>query len=401
MTTRLFFTTLFLSFGLLFTGCESQETEPSDATETNDTQTDSQQESWSVSSQYVDLQITEVADDFRNPWSVAFLPDGRMLVTERAGQLTMLEDGEKREITGLPEVHVQGQGGLLDVSLHPDFESNGWVYLTFSKPNDEEQTATALIRAQIEDYSLVNLEELFVQDRYSEPGRHYGSRLAWTLDGKLLMSVGERGADPPRAQDLGDHAGSLLRLNDDGSIPDDNPFVDDDNAHNEIYSYGHRNIQGLVVHPETGEIWATEHGPRGSDELNRIEAGNNYGWPIVTLGLDYGTQEQFPHSEARTMEGMVDPIYEFLPTHAPSGLAVVTNDHFTSYWEENFLAGGLVSQRIRRLVLNEEKDVVLHDEELLLHEIGRIRDVRIGPDNNLYVLNDHPQGSLWRVEPAE
>ncbi len=356
-------------------------------------------ESWASSSEYTDLRVTKMAGGFRNPWSLAFLPDGRKLITERPGKLNILDDGDISEVSGLPEIHADGQGGLLEVAIHPDYESNGWIYLTYSKPDGQGQTATALARAKLDGNNLVELEDIFVQNIFSGPGRHYGSKLAWTHDGKLLMSIGDRGSDPPRAQDLGDHAGSLLRLNDDGSVPDDNPFVDDDDALDEIFTYGNRNIQGLIVHPETGEIWATEHGPRGGDELNLMEAGNNYGWPIVTLGLDYRTQEEWPHAEARSgMEGMVDPVYEFLPTHAPSGLAHISGEHFTSRWHDNLLAGGLRSQRIRRLVVHDYE--VLHDEELLLHEVGRIRDVRVGPDQNLYILNDHPDGALWRVEPG-
>lgn len=394
MMTRQLITSLFLGVFLFLTACETREepvTEP-DIVET-------ERESWVVSSQYTDMRITKVAGGLEHPWSLAFLPDGRKLVTERPGRLNVLENGMVTEISGLPEVYARGQGGLMEVSLHPDYESNGWIYITYSKPNDNDETATTLIRGRLDGTQLTDVEELFSQDRYSGPGRHYGSKLAWTLDGKLLMSIGDRGANPPRAQDLGDHAGTLLRLNDDGTAPEDNPFVGNANAHDEIFSYGHRNIQGLIVHPETGEIWATEHGPRGGDELNHVEAGLNYGWPTVTLGLDYRTQEEFRHSEARHgVEGMEDPVYEFLPTHAPSGLALVLGDHFSSQWDNNLLAGGLASQRIRRLVIDDYE--VIHDEELLLREVGRIRDVRIGPDQNIYVLSDHPDGAVWRVEPA-
>ncbi len=362
----------------------------------------SERDSFTSNSQYTDLRVTKVAGDLEHPWSVAFLPDGRMLVTERPGRLNIIDNGQVRRVDGLPEIHARGQGGLMEVVLHPEYESNGWIYLTWSKPDSEGQTATALGRARLDSHSLVDFEELFVQDRYSRPGRHYGSKLAWALDGKLLMSIGDRGTDPPRAQDLMDHAGTLLRLNDDGTIPQDNPFVGDNNALDEIYSYGHRNIQGLVVHPETGDIWVTEHGPRGGDELNFVEAGENYGWPVATLGLDYRTQEEFPHSEGRRMEGMVDPVYELLPTHAPSGLAIVTPGHFTSRWDYNLLAGGLRAERIRRLVVDNPDGFyeVIHDEELLLKELGRIRDVRIGPDNNIYILTDHRDGALWKVAPA-
>lgn len=361
----------------------------------------SSEEEWNskeINTQYERTRLVRVANGLENPWAVAFLPDNRYLVTERPGRLNIIENGEKQEISGLPEIQARSQGGLMDVVLHPDFENNGWVYLTYSKPNSDGNSATALIRGQLEGNSLVDVEEIFVQDRYSSPGRHYGSRLAWTNDGKLLMSIGDRGADPPRAQDLGDHAGTLLRLNDDGSVPDDNPFVNNDNALDEIYSYGHRNIQGLVVNPSNGKIWATEHGPRGGDELNLIESGSNYGWPVVTRGRDYRTEDEFPGSESRSRENMVDPVYEFLPTHAPSGLALVTSGRFPA-WEGNLLAGGLRSERIRRVVTGDQE--VLHDEELLLGVIGRIRDVREGPDGNIYVLNDQSDGSLYRLESAD
>ena len=363
---------------------------------------DNDRDSWTSNSQYTDLRVTKVTGGLEHPWAVAFLPDGRMLVTERPGRLNIIQNGEIQRVDGLPEIHARGQGGLMEVVLHPEYEANGWIYLTWSKPDGEGQTATALGRARLDGHSLVDYEELFVQDRFSSPGRHYGSKLAWTPDGKLLMSIGDRGTDPPRAQDLMDHAGTLLRLNDDGTVPQDNPFVGDDNALDEIFSYGHRNIQGLVVHPETGQIWATEHGPRGGDELNLLEAGKNYGWPVVTLGLNYRDQQEFPHSEARRKEGMVDPVYELLPTHAPSGLAIVNPGHFTARWDHNLLAGGLRAERIRRLVVDNPEGFyeVIHDEELLLKEIGRIRDVRIGPDNNIYIVNDARDGALWKVAPA-
>ncbi len=370
--------------------------------EQNYEQNSEESESWVSGSQYSDFRVTRIAGDLEHPWSVAFLPDGRILVTERPGRLNIIENGTVNQVDGLPEIYARGQGGLMEVSLHPDFETNGWIYLTYSKPDNEGQTATALGRAQLDGYSLVQFEEIFVQDRFSRPGRHYGSKLEWTNDGKLLMSIGDRGTDPPRAQDLMDHAGTLLRLNDDGTAPSDNPFVGDENAHDEIFSYGHRNIQGLIVHPGTDQIWVTEHGPRGGDELNLVEAGKNYGWPVVTLGLNYRDQEEFPHSEARRKEGMIDPVYELLPTHAPSGLALVRGDHFTSRWDNNLLAGGLRAERIRRLVIDNPEGFyeVIHDEELLLKEIGRIRDVRIGPDNNIYIVNDAPDGALWKVTPA-
>ncbi|PSB20509.1 hypothetical protein C7B61_06565 [filamentous cyanobacterium CCP1] len=347
--------------------------------------------------EYETIRVVEVAGGLEHPWSFAFLPDGQILVTERSGRLNLLTNGEVTEITGIPELQSQGQGGLLEVSVHPNYEETGWIYLTYSKPNGNGETATALARGRLEGTTLVDVEDIFVQNRYSQPGRHYGSRLAWTTDGKLLMTIGDRGSEPPRAQDLTDHAGSLLRLNDDGSVPEDNPFVNNDEALDEIYAYGLRNIQGMIVDPATNEIWVTDHGPRGGDELNRIEPGNNYGWPLVTLGLDYGTEDPFPDAVARRMEGLTEPFYEFLPTHAPSGLALITADRFPA-WQGNLLVGGLRSERIRRVVFDDSE--VLHEEELLLGKIGRIRDVREAPDGTIYVLTDESNGGLYRIEPG-
>lgn len=346
--------------------------------------------------EYEEIRLVEVVSGLEHPWSMAFLPDGRILVTERSGRLNMITNGELTQISGVPEVSAESQGGLLDVVIHLAYSEKGWIYLTYSKSNDNGETATALARGRLEGNTLVDVEDLFVQNLYSQPGRHYGSRLAWTNDGKLLMSIGDRGVEPSRAQALNDHAGTLLRLNDDGSVPDDNPFVNDPEALDEIYAYGLRNIQGMVVDRATGEIWVTDHGPRGGDELNRIEAGNNYGWPIVTRGLDYDTENPISEAQARRMEGMTEPFYEFLPTHAPSGLALVSADRFPA-WQGNLLAGGLNSERIRRVVFDENE--VLHEEELLLGKVGRIRDVREGPDGNIYVLNDESNASLYRIEP--
>jgi len=345
--------------------------------------------------EYETFELVQLASGLVHPWGIAFLPDGRILITERPGRLQLWENGELTEIAGIPEVNAQGQGGLLDVAVHPDVEDNGWIYLTYAKPDGNGQTATALGRARLEGSGLEDWEDIFVQNRYSQPGRHYGSRLAWAQDGTLLMTIGDRGSEPPRSQDLNDHAGKVLRLNDDGSIPSDNPFVDDPDALDEIYAYGVRNTQGMVVDPGSGDIWTTDHGPRGGDEINRIEAGLNYGWPLVTRGLDYGSEGPFPDAINRRMEGVVEPFYEFLPTHAPSGLAWVSGDTFPA-WEGNLLAGGLRSERIRRVVFDEQE--VLHEEELLLQEVGRIRDVRQGADGYIYVLTDESDGTLYRLE---
>ncbi|CAM0555186.1 Aldose sugar dehydrogenase YliI [Vreelandella titanicae] len=354
----------------------------------------------SLETDHLTLSIERIADGFEHPWAVAFLPDGRYLVSERSGQLKLVdpESGEANTLEGMPEVSTQGQGGLLDVTLHPDFEgenSNGdndWIYFTWSKP-DGNNSRSALSRVKWQNDRLGEVEHLFEQDRASGPGRHYGSRLAWLPDGTLLMSIGDRGSEPPRAQARDDHAGSTLRLTDTGGVPDDNPFVGDDTTLDEIYSMGNRNIQGMVV-LSNGEAWASEHGPRTGDELNHIEAGNNYGWPKVSQGNDYATNEPIGED---SLPGMVDPVYVFEGRFAPAGLAEVTSDAF-SEWQGNLLAGGLGSEKLLRLRLEEGR--VTEEELILQGEVGRIRDVRQGPDDAIYLLTDAPQGGLYRLAPT-
>jgi aldose sugar dehydrogenase len=349
-----------------------------------------------ISSEYQPFRLVRVADGLRNPWAVGFLSDGRMLVTERPGALRLVHEAGTSNVTGLPDdLHVQNQGGLLDVVAHPDHASNGWIYFTYSR-GDANGTTTALFRARLEGERLVEHEHLFEANRRSAPGRHYGSRILFLGDGTLLMTIGDRGAEP-RAQDPLDHAGSIVRLNENGTPARDNPFATDAAYAPEIYSYGHRNVQGIVRHPVTGEIWVTEHGPRGSDELNLIVPGRNYGWPTVSLGRDYRTQEQW--GEGRRDPRFTRPVFEFLPTLAPSGLAVVQGGGWHSTWQGNLLAGGLRAQRILRLVVENQE--VVHAEELLLHQVGRIRDVRQGPDGHIYVLTDQEEAGLYRMEPLQ
>ena len=361
-----------------------------------------QAEAWQdleLRTEYQDIKVTKVAGDLERPWALAFLPDNRMLVTERPGRLNIVENGNVTVVNGTPEVRAVNQGGMMEVSVHPNYSENGWIYLTYSQAGPDDETALTVVRGQLDGADFVQMEEIFQQNRFSSPGRHYGSKIAWDNEGYMYVSIGDRGANPPRAQDNSDHAGTLLRLNDNGTVPDDNPFVGDDDVANEIFSYGHRNIQGLVINQENNEIWATEHGPRGGDELNYIEPGKNYGWPTVSLGRDYRDDREFHnHTEARQMESMVDPVYEFLPTLAPSGLALVTTDKFPQ-WEGNLLAGGLRPERIRRLVI--EDYTVIHDEELLTFELGRIRDVREGPDGFIYVVTDETPGAIYRIEPND
>ena len=349
--------------------------------------------------EYQTIGFEEVVSGLEHPWSLAFLPDGSMLVTERRGRLNhVTTDGQLKRIPNTPDVSAINQGGLLEVLPHPNFEDNRIIYLTYSKqdPAGSNNTATALARGFLVDDELIAVEDLFVQDRYSQPGRHYGSKLAWMNDGTLLMSIGDRGSEPPRAQDLGDHAGSVLRLDELGQAPSDNPFVDVPGAQPEIYSYGNRNIQGLMVDPDSGAIWATEHGPRGGDELNLIEPGKNYGWPVVSLGRDYRSEAQFAGGQ-RSHPDMVNPKIDWTPGLAPSGLVQLKGDAF-GQWQGNFLAGGLRTQQLRRIVF--ENGEIVHQEEILREALGRIRDVRVGPDGHVYVLTDAPEGSIYRIFPV-
>jgi glucose/arabinose dehydrogenase len=344
------------------------------------------------------LRLTRIAGGLEHPWSVAFLPDGRYLVTERAGRLNLVTaDGAVNRIRGVPRVLARNQGGLMEVSVHPDFSDNGWVYLTYSRGNwRRNKDWLALARGRLDGNRLVGVKEIFRQDLPHWPGRHYGARIAWLPDGTFLLSVGDRGGRSDLAQDPAHHFGSLVHLDENGDPAQDKPRFSDPGARPEIFSIGHRNIQGLVVDAANNRIWATEHGPLGGDELNLIGPGLNYGWPVVSLGGDYDTGE--PIGEARSMAGMEDPAYEFPPTLAPSGLALVDSDRFPQ-WRGNLLAGGLRGMEIARLVIEDGR--VVHDERLLSGEIGRVRDVHQGPDGYIYVLNDQPDGGLYRLEPMD
>lgn len=347
-----------------------------------------------IESEEHDFRLVRVVDGLEHPWAVTWLPDGRMLVTERPGSLQLIEGERRTSLSGLPDINVDGQGGLLDVQPHPDYASNGWIYFTYSSPCADGNTATALDRAKIEGDALVDRENLYTQEPCVSPGRHYGSRIVFPGDGTVLFSIGDRGQQN-RAQDLSDPAGSVIRVNEDGSIPADNPFADQQDARPEIYSYGNRNIQGMTIQPGTGTIWAHEHGPQGGDELNIIEGGTNYGWPDVTYGVQYGSGERIGDEEG---EGVEQPVIHWTPSIAPSGLAFYEGDAFPN-WQGNLFVGALAFQQIRRLVLDGNE--VTHQEVLLRNEIGRIRDVRQGPDDYIYLVTDMPDGGVYRIEPVD
>lgn len=364
--------------------------------------------------EYERVGLTRRIAGLDHPWAVAFPGENQYLITERDGRLLFFdENGERHEVTGLPEdLFATNQGGLLDIVLHPNHAENGWIYMTYSR-GDRQATATTLIRARLDGTALVDMEQLFTQDRKSEPGRHYGSRILFTDENTLLITIGDRGAEPPRAQDTLDHAGTVLRLRDDGSVPDDNPFVGNNQYHPEIFSYGHRNIQGIAMHPVSGDVWVTDHGARGGDRLDRIHAGGNYGWPTATPSLEY--RDESPVAETRVAFGAIPPVFEFLPTLAPSGLAFVNADTFSN-WEGNLLAGGLASRQVQRLLTDHgprykfsagphditvEGPYLAHAEHVILRDIGRIRDVRTAPNGFIYLLTDETDGGLYRLHPAQ
>ena len=346
-----------------------------------------------VDSDQAEFAVVELVGGISRPWALAFLPNGDFLVTIRAGRLLRISGDTIQEVSGLPEIATTGQGGLLDVVLDPDFASNSRIYFSHAV-SGSGGTGTAITRARLSGTRLSNVEEIFRMDRLTFSGRHFGSRLAFMDDGTLLFTIGDRG-ERDRSQDLGDHAGSTLRINPDGSIPADNPYVDDPNALDAIYSYGHRNAQGMAIDPETGRIWQHEHGPQGGDELNLVQPAENYGWPEVTFGREYGTG--FPIGEDTAPE-VPDPLTYWTPSIAPSGLALYRGDQFPE-WDGDLFVGALAGRHLRRIELDGTR--VVGEEVLLEGTLGRIRDARTGPDGFLYLLTDEDNGGLYRLEPAQ
>ncbi|MEN8169900.1 MAG: PQQ-dependent sugar dehydrogenase [Pseudomonadota bacterium] len=342
-----------------------------------------------------DFRVTTIAEGLEHPWAMAFLPNNRILISERPGNLRLIENGKLRPqtITGLPPVSAQGQGGLLDIALHPEYKKNGWIYLSFSAAG-KGGLGTEVIRGRLKGMRLIDVERIFRVERKSRGGRHFGSRLLFDQEGYLYITLGERG-ERPRAQELNDHAGSVVRLHDDGRIPQDNPFVGIKGAKSEIYSYGHRNPQGMTLHPRTGEVWTHEHGPQGGDEINIIQAGNNYGWPVITYGVNYGWGTKI--GEGTHKAGMEQPLYYWDPSIAPSGMALYSGDKIPQ-WRGNLFVGALKFQLLVRLELDGNR--IVKEHRLLKGELGRIRDVRNGPDGYLYLLTDEDNGKLVRIEPA-
>jgi glucose/arabinose dehydrogenase len=341
------------------------------------------------------FRVVEIVRGLEQPWGLAFLPDGRMLVTEKAGSLRIVRDGklDPEPVTGLPQVTVHGQGGLMDVALHPKFKDNGVVYLSYAA-RGADGVGTEVARGRLAGHRLEDVKVLFRQTPKGSTGRHFGSRLVFDREGYLYVTLGDRG-EMERAQRPDDHAGSVIRIHDDGGVPGDNPFVGKVGWRPEKYTLGHRNQQGAALHPQTGALWTHEHGPQGGDEVNVIRAGANYGWPVITYGVQYVIGTKI--GEGTHKAGLQQPVWKWVPSIAPSGMAFYTGNKFPK-WRGSLFVGALKDQMLVRLELDGEK--VVREERLLEGKLGRIRDVRSGPDGYLYLLTDESRGVLARLEPA-
>jgi glucose/arabinose dehydrogenase len=342
----------------------------------------------------LNVRVSPMFKGLASPWSLAFLPNGDMLITEKPGRLRIVRGGtlDPQPVAGTPEVFAVGQGGLLEVAIHPQFATNQLVYLTYSKGKGDQGT-TALARGRFDGKALVDMKDILVTDNWNTGGIHFGSKLAFGRDGLLYMTVGERN-DRNRAQSLASHGGKILRLKDDGTVPPDNPFVGKTDAKPEIFSYGHRNAQAIAVHPDTGQVWNTEHGPQGGDELNLVQAGKNYGWPVITFGREY-SGEIISAQPAR--DGMEQPVVSWSPSPGLSGMVIYSGDKFPG-WKGQMILGALAGVGIHRVGFNERG---LAGREAMLTTLRqRIRDVRQGPDGFLYLVVDANPGGILKVEPV-
>ncbi len=346
-----------------------------------------------VQSEKQKFEVDTITTDLKNPWGMAFLPDGRTLVTERAGEIRIIKDGKllDERIQGVPPVYAHGQGGLMDIQLHPDFDKNGWIYMSYSK-QVADSGGTVIARAKLEGNNLTNLEELFQALPLSRSEVHFGSRIAFDGKGYMFFTSGERGKKE-NAQDLTNHLGKVLRLHDDGKVPSDNPFVGTIGAKSEIWSYGHRSLQGLYYDKDSGILWEHEHGPRGGDELNIVVKGKNYGWPVITYGINY---DSTIITDITEKEGMEQPIRYWVPSIAPCGLTMVTSDKYPN-WKGNLLVGALSHQLVARVEVAGNTFV---GEEKLLEKIGRVRVVTQSPDGYIYVATENP-GKIVRLVPID
>jgi glucose/arabinose dehydrogenase len=344
------------------------------------------------------VAVATVAKGLNHPWGLQVLPDGRMLVTERPGRLRVIDKSGALSppVSGVPAVAATGQGGLLDVALDPKFAENGLIYLSYAEPRGIIANGTAVARGKLvfkgDVGELAEVKIIFRQMPDHRGGLHFGARLVFARDGTLLVTLGER-FQKDMAQDLATNFGKVVRINSDGSIPADNPFVQRGGPSAANWSYGHRNPQGAALHPETGKLWVVEHGPRGGDEINIVRAGKNYGWPVIGYGVDYSGAKLH---DSTSKDGMEQPVYYWVPSIAPSGMAFSWSDRIPQ-WKGSVFVGALAGQHLARLVLDGER--VVGEEKLLTNLGERIRDVRSGPDGAIYVLTDHPEGRVLRVTP--
>jgi glucose/arabinose dehydrogenase len=351
-----------------------------------------------------DYRVTTVVEGLVQPWAIAFLPGGDILITERPGRLRIVRNGRllPQSVEGVPPVVHSGQGGLLEVALHPNFASNRLLYFSYSKAGaDPSQQSTALARGRFENDRLSDVQDLFVS--VTQGRGHFGGKIAFDRNGFVFLTLGDRQVPPEGhlethpAQDLSNHHGKMIRLHDDGRVPADNPFVGRPGAKPEIWSYGHRNVQGLAIHPTTGDVWANEHGPQGGDELNRLQPGKNYGWPVVGFGVNY--QTGLAIHKGTMGEGMEPPAHIWVPSVGVSGLLFYTGDKFPE-WRGSLFAGGMVGQKLSRMTLDGARVTA---EEWLVPQMGRLRDVRQSPDGYIYLVTDDREGKptpVYRMEPV-
>jgi glucose/arabinose dehydrogenase len=355
-----------------------------------------QAQSSPIATELLRLELTIVASGLEHPWSLAFLPDGRILVTERPGRLRLVTgDGKVSEpIAGVPAVYAVGQGGLLDVVLDPDFAENSTIYLSYAEPGDGDTNGTAVARAKLDGSKLADVEVIFRQTPKVNSKHHFGSRLVFARDGTLFVTLGERNSERQSAQDLGTHIGKIVRITKEGKAPADNPFVGREGALPEIWSLGHRNVQGATLHPATGQLWVHEHGPRGGDEINLPRAGRNYGWPVITFGREYHGPAI---GEGTAKPGMEQPVHYWVPSIAPSGM-VFYGGELMPAWKGQLFVGALAAKQVARLDIDDDGKVK-SEERIPIGE--RVRDVREGPDGALYLLTDEDAGRLLRLAPAK
>jgi glucose/arabinose dehydrogenase len=343
------------------------------------------------------FRVVTLVAGLENPWSMAFLPDGRMLVTERDGRMRLVSQDFKldpQSVEGLPEVVARGQGGLFDVVLHPDYPSNGWIYWSYNAPG-AGGWGTAMARGKLQGKRMTEVQVLFSMLPKTRTAQHFGGRIVFDKSHHVYLTLGDRG-EKERAQRLDDHAGSVIRLHDDGRVPADNPFSGRAGTKPEKWTLGSRNLQGAALHPGTGVLWTHEHGPQGGDEVNVMRAGRNYGWPVITYGVNYGFGTAIGEGTAKA--GLEQPLKVWVPSIGPSGMAFVDSPRFPA-WQGNLLVGALRGQMLVRLELRGE--AVVREERLLEGALGRIRDVRVAPDGFIYLLTDNADRSLVRLEPVE